>query len=117
MPRDGLIGDEGERKIAAAVASGRIAPSRAAYWRQQAREGVNLDVLETIAPVTTGPGVVASGTLQGDGDAIYDSLYPTVEASRRAADRQLLVLEAASADPASDQEIYEGIFGKGARDR
>jgi hypothetical protein len=116
MSRDGLLSDDNERKISAAIASGRIPPGRAAYYRQRAREGLSLDVLATLQPVFAADGSALRSAAQPgryDEDAIYGALYPSVQASRDAADRQLLAIEAASADPATEQEIYEAVFGKG----
>jgi hypothetical protein len=113
VPRDGLIGDEGERKIAAAIASGRIPPSRAAFWRQQAKEGASLDVLATLQPVLASDGSALSIPAGDDGEAVYREMFSTVEESRRAADRQLAASVAAAAGPATDKEVFEAIFGKG----
>ncbi len=63
-----------EEHIRAAVASGRIPKSRAEYWRQRGREGLDLAVLDTMAAVP-GLGELAAEAAQDDEDQHYAALF------------------------------------------
>lgn len=116
MP-DGLANDEAERRIAAAVASHRIAPARAAHYRQMAKAGDDLSMLETLQPCDLN---APAGAAEPDVDEIYASVFPTVAEGRQRADDRIRDYETRAAAPATDQadrESYETIFGLGSWDR
>lgn len=125
MPRDGLAGDEVERVIASAVASCRIAPARAAHYRAMARSGT--DIATLLAGLQPYPGNAAAAEVA---DTLSDDEYwdyhfgrrPESEeaetATRRLPARAAAARQAAAAaDDASDQEVYEAIYGPGSWDK
>jgi hypothetical protein len=94
-----------EEHIRAAIASGRIPKSRAEYWRQRGREGLDLAVLDTMAAV---PGLseLAAATVQDDDDQVYDGLFGKDPGGRqpgRHAD--------ASTTQTTEDQIYDYMFG------
>lgn len=109
MARDGLAADHVERRIAAA---NRIPPSQAAHYRALAKAGTDISYLDTLAAVAV-DGVPSSEPPEDD-DAVYAALYPTPEQDRKAADKRVSVTAARAAEPASDKDLYEAIFGPGS---
>ena len=111
MASDGLAADHAERRIAAAVASHRIAPARAAFYRAKALAGEDISYLDTLQPcaLNASAGSGSRPTPEED-EAAYAALFPTVEEERARADAHLA---AAVYNPASDREVFESIFGKG----
>ena len=111
MSRDGLANEDDERRIAAAVATRRIAPARAAFYRSQARSGEDISFLETLQPCDLNASAsTGSQPTREDDEAAYAAIFPSSEAERARADAHLA---AAVYDPASDKEVFERIFGKG----
>ncbi len=112
MPPDRLAADHVERRIAAAVASHRIAPSRAAHYRALAKTGEDISFLDTLQPCDINASAnTGSRPTREDDEAAYAAMFPTTEQQRAHADAQLA---AAVYDPASDKETYEGIYGPGS---
>jgi hypothetical protein len=118
VPRE-LASEADERRIAAAVATHRIAPARAAYYRDLALAGKDISALDTLVPCDLN----APDDADDDGDAIYAAFFPTVEQDRARADKQLRTYTARAAAPisgnqdADDKTIYESVFGPGSWDR
>jgi len=111
VPRNGRASEEDERRIAAAVATHRIAPARAAFYRSKALSGEDISLLDSLQP-DAGNALASSGshpTPEGD-EATYADLFPTAEEDRRRADT---ALAAAVYNPADDKEVFESLFGKG----
>jgi hypothetical protein len=110
--RNGRASEEDERRIASAVATHRIAPGRAAFYRARALAGEDISLLDALQPCAlnaSSAGTRSGPTLEDD-EAVYSSLFPSVEEGRRAADA---ALAAAVYDPASDKELFERLFGEG----
>ncbi len=110
--RNGRASEEDERRIAAAVATHRIAPGRAAFYRARALAGEDISLLDTLQPcaLNASTGAGSRPTLEDD-EAAYAAMFPTTEQERAHADAQLA---AAVYNPASDKELFEGLFGKGS---
>jgi hypothetical protein len=115
MPPDRLAADHVERRIAAAVASHRIAPSRAAHYRALAKTGEDISFLDTLQPCDINASAsTGSRPTPEDDEAAYAAMFPTPEQERAVADAQLA---ASVYSTASDKETYESIYGAGAWDK
>lgn len=112
MPPDRLAADHVERRIAAAVASHRIAPSRAEHYRALAKTGKDISFLDTLQPCDINASAsTGSRPTPEDDEAAYAAMFPTTEQERARADAQLA---ASVYDPASDREVFESIYGPGS---